>query len=81
MKLENEGKVVEQASKLNFVGYLIQNDDNDINVKLQRCNKMNGIIKGHFGEQMTTETKLQIYNITSKAAFFYGCGNWITRIN
>lgn len=42
MTLENEGKVVDQASKFNFVGYLIPNDD--ICVKLQRCNKMNGTV-------------------------------------
>jgi hypothetical protein len=29
---------------------------------------MNGIITGHFGKHMTTETKLRIYNVTSKVA-------------
>jgi hypothetical protein len=46
-----------------------------------KYNKMNGIIKSHFGEHVTTEAELQIYNITSKAAFCYGSENWLARIN
>jgi hypothetical protein len=38
---------------------------------------MNGIIKRHFGKQMTTDTKLRLHNITSKASFCYGSKNWI----
>jgi hypothetical protein len=33
--------------------------------------KVNGIIKGHFGKH-TTEAKLRMHNITSKAALCYG---------
>jgi hypothetical protein len=38
---------------------------------------MNGIIKRHFGKQMTTDTKLPLHNITSKASLCYGSENWI----
>jgi hypothetical protein len=38
---------------------------------------MNGIIKHHFGKHMTIDTKLQIHNITSKAALCYGSEVWI----
>jgi hypothetical protein len=31
----------------------------------------------HFGKQMTTDTKLQLRNITSKASLGYGSENWI----
>jgi hypothetical protein len=38
---------------------------------------MNEIIKRHFGKQMTTDTKLWLHNITSKASLCYGSENWI----
>jgi hypothetical protein len=38
---------------------------------------MNGIIKRNFGKQMTTNTKLRLHNITSKASLWYGSENWI----
>jgi hypothetical protein len=78
VKLEIEEKIIEQASNFNYLGYLISNYANDISKKLQRYNKMNGIIKDHFGKHMTTETKLGIHNIPSKAVSCYGSENWIT---
>jgi hypothetical protein len=38
---------------------------------------MNAIIKRHFEQHMTTDTKLRLRNITSKANLFYGSENWI----
>jgi hypothetical protein len=38
---------------------------------------MNGIIKRHFGKQVTTDTKLRLHNITSKASLCYGSENCI----
>jgi hypothetical protein len=40
---------------------------------------MNGIIKCHFGKRMTTDTKLRLYNISSKAGLCYGSENWIVK--
>jgi hypothetical protein len=40
---------------------------------------LNGIITVNFGKHMTTEIKLQIQNITSKAVLQYGSENWIIR--
>jgi hypothetical protein len=57
VKIEIEVKIIEQVSNLNYLGGLISNEEKDINAKLQRYNKMNGIIKRHFGKQMTTDTK------------------------
>jgi hypothetical protein len=37
---------------------------------------MNGIIKRHFGKNMTTDTKLRLH-ITSKVSLCYGSENWI----
>jgi hypothetical protein len=57
VKIEIEGKIMEQVSNYNYLGSLISNEEKDINAKLQGYNKMNGIIKQHFGKQMTTDTK------------------------
>jgi hypothetical protein len=54
------------------LGNLISNKEKNINIKLQRYNKMNGVIKSQFGKHMTIDTRLRIYNITSKAALCYG---------
>jgi hypothetical protein len=58
VKIEIEGKMTEQVSSFNYLGNLISNEEKDINIKLQRYNKMNGIIKCHFGKHMTIDTKL-----------------------
>jgi hypothetical protein len=72
VKIEIEGKIKEQVSSFNYLGNLISNEEKDINIKLQRYNKMNGIIKRNFGKYMTIDTKLRIHNITSKASLCYG---------
>jgi bisphosphoglycerate-independent phosphoglycerate mutase (AlkP superfamily) len=69
-KLGTEGKIIENVSNFNYLGYLISNNDNDISIKLQRFNKINGKIKGQFGKHMTTETKLRMHNTTSKASLW-----------
>jgi hypothetical protein len=40
---------------------------------------MNGIITWHFGEHITTNTKLRLHNITSKAVLCYDSENWIIK--
>jgi hypothetical protein len=44
-----------------------------INMKLQRCNEMHGIIKCHFGKHMTTDTELRLV----KQFLYYGSDDWI----
>jgi hypothetical protein len=39
---------------------------------------MNDIIKRHFGNCTTIDTKLRLHNTTSDAALFYGSRTWIT---
>jgi hypothetical protein len=71
-KMETEGKIIEQVSNFIYLGHIMPNEEKDINEELQKYNKMNGIIKCHFGKHMTTDTKLGLHNITSKAALCYG---------
>lgn len=47
-KLETEGKLMEQVSNCNYLRYVISNDDNNINIKAQIYNTINGIIKDYF---------------------------------
>jgi hypothetical protein len=77
VKIEIKGKIIEKVSSFSYLGNLISNEEKDINMKLKRYNKMNGIIKQHFGKSMTIDTKLRIHNITSKAALCYGSEVWI----
>jgi hypothetical protein len=36
VKIKIEGKIIEQVSKLNYLGNLILNEEKDTNIKLQR---------------------------------------------
>jgi hypothetical protein len=71
VKIVIDDKIIEQISSFIYLGNLISNKEKDINTKLQKYNKLNGVIKRHFGKQMSTETKLRLH-ICSKPALFYG---------
>jgi hypothetical protein len=76
VKIEIEGKITEHVSNFKYLGNFIPNEEKFVNIKLQSCNKMNGIIKRHFGKH-TTDIKLQLCNITLKASLCYGSENWV----
>jgi predicted SPOUT superfamily RNA methylase MTH1 len=63
---------IEQVSEFKYLGYLISDYKSDLEDKIQTYNKSNGVIRRHFGKQMTKETKLRIHNITAKAALTFG---------
>jgi hypothetical protein len=65
-KTEIKGKIVEQVSNFNYLGQLISNEENGINIKLQRYNKMNGRIKCHIGNHMSIDTKLRLHILCLK---------------
>ena len=46
---------------------------------VQTYNKINGVIRRHFGKQMNKETKLRIRNITAKAALKFGSEAWVLK--
>jgi hypothetical protein len=71
-KVDTEVKIIDQVSNFNCLGHIISYEEYGINAKLQRYNKMNRIMKCHFGKHMTKGTKLRIHNITSKAILCYG---------
>ena len=46
---------------------------------MQTHNKINGVIRRHFGKQMKNETKLRIHNITAKATLKFGIEAWVLK--
>ena len=46
---------------------------------MQTYNKINGVIRRHFGKQMNIETNLRIYNIAAKAALKFGNEAWVLK--
>jgi hypothetical protein len=61
------------------LGYLISDYKSDLADKIQTHNKINGVIRRHFGKQMTEETELRIHNITAKAALKFGTEAWVLK--
>jgi hypothetical protein len=51
------------------------NDDNDVNIKLQQYNKMNGIIKGHFGKHDSIDKVINAATFNTPLCF--GSENWL----
>jgi hypothetical protein len=70
---------VEQVSGFKYLGYLTLDYKSDLEDKIQTYNKINGVIRRHFGKQMTKETKLRIHNITAKAALKFGSEAWVLK--
>jgi hypothetical protein len=73
------GNPIEQVSEFKYLGYLISDCKSDLEDKIQTYNKINGVIRRHFGKQMTKETKLRIHNITPKAALNVGNEAWVLK--
>ena len=46
---------------------------------MQTCNKMNWVIRRHFGKQINKESKSRIHNITAKAALKFGSEAWVLK--
>jgi predicted SPOUT superfamily RNA methylase MTH1 len=71
--------IIEQVTDFKYLGYHISEGKSDLEDKLQTYNKINGVIRRHFGKQMTKETKLRIHNITAKAALKFGSEAWVLK--
>jgi hypothetical protein len=69
---------IEQVSDFKYIGYLISDYKSDLEDKTQTYNKINGVIRRHFGKQMTEETKLRIH-ITAKATLKFNSEAWVLK--
>jgi hypothetical protein len=70
---------IEQISGFKYLGYLISDYKSNLEDNIQTDNKIHGVIRRHFGKQITKETKLRIHNITAKAALKFGCEVWVLK--
>ena len=70
---------IEQVLDFKCLRYLISDYKSDLEDKLQTYNKINGIVRRHFGKQMAKETKFRIYNITARAAVKFGNEAWVLK--
>jgi predicted SPOUT superfamily RNA methylase MTH1 len=79
VKIAINDNPIEQVSEFKYLGYLISDCKSDLEDKIQTYDKINGIIRRHFGKQMTNETKLRIHNIPAKAALKFGKEAWVLK--
>ena len=61
------------------MGYHISEYGSNLEDKFQTHNKINGVLRRHFGKQMNKETKLRIHNITAKAVLKFGSEAWVLK--
>jgi hypothetical protein len=69
----------EKVSDFQYLIYYIADYKNDLEDKLQKYNKQNGITKRHFGIQTTKETNGRIHNITAKVAIKFVSEAWVLK--
>jgi hypothetical protein len=69
----------EQVSEFKYLGHLISDNKSDLENKIQIYNKINGVLRRHFGKKMTNETKLRIHNITANAALKFSSEAWVLK--
>jgi hypothetical protein len=51
----------------------------DLEDNTEKYNKINGIIRRHFGGNMRPEIQVRMHNMLSKPATMYGSEKWILR--
>jgi hypothetical protein len=69
--------VIEEVADFMYLGNMISEFKTDITIRIHRYNKINGTIKRYFVKNMLPNTKLRLYNITSKAALKFGSEVWV----
>jgi len=71
--------ITEQVTDFKYLGYRISEYGSGLEDKLQTYNKINGVIRRHFGKQINKESKSRIHNITAKAALKFGSEAWVLK--
>jgi hypothetical protein len=71
-----EGKIT-QVSNCNYLKILTQNEENYINVKLQKYNKMNGKIESNCGGCVAMYAELRVLSICYNATLRYDGEIWL----
>ena len=79
VKIVINDNIIEQVADIKYLAYRISEYGSDLEDKLQRYNKINGVIRRHFGKQMNKESKLRIHNITAKTVLKFGSEAWVLK--
>ena len=79
VKIVINDNIIEKVTDFKCLGYRISEYGSDLEDKLQTYNKINGVIRRHFGKQMNKETKLRIHNITATAVLKFGSEAWVLK--
>ena len=58
-KIVINDNIIEQVTDFKYLGYRISEYKSDLEDKLQTYNKINGVIRRHFGKKMNKETKVK----------------------
>ena len=64
LKFVINDNIIEEVTDFKYQWYRITEYESYLEDKLQTYNKINVVIRRHFGKQMNKETKLRIHNIT-----------------
>ena len=72
VKIVINENIIEQVTDFKYLGYCIPEYKSDLEDKLKTYNKINGVIRRHFGKQRNKGEKLRIHNITAKTALKFG---------
>jgi hypothetical protein len=64
--------VIEEVADFMYLGNMISEFKTYITIRIHQYNKINYTIKRYFVKNMLPNTKLRLYNITSKATLKYG---------
>jgi hypothetical protein len=59
--------------------YSNKQDEHGSGGQHEKYNKINGIIRRHFGKNMRPEIQVRMHNVLSKPATMYGSETWILR--
>lgn len=71
-----EGKIT-QFSNFNYLKNLTPNEENYINVKLRRYNKINGKIESNCGGCVAMYARLRVRSVSYNAALRYDSEIWL----
>jgi methyl coenzyme M reductase subunit D len=81
VKIIINGKLIEQVNSFKYLGCNVKTHkiNMDLEDNTEKHNKINGIIKRHFGKNMRPQIQVRMYNVLSKPAILYGNETWILR--
>ena len=71
--------IIGKVTDFKYLVYRISEYKSDLEDILQTYNKINRVIRRHFGKEMNKETKLRIHYITAKATMEFGSEAWVLK--